>query len=315
MRYLLFLFSLAFAAPAAGQIYIDSYRFGSADLLLDSFPGAAAAYSLRLLDKDYAGNCIMVRRKSNGDSLNIGFSGNYLDTTAMKSFCGSGATDTCYVRVWYDQSGNNFNIRNTVAIEQPRIYANNAFIRNNGDISVFFDGINDRLTNPAASFMNNVGGFSAFIVTLCTDTTQIPNSNLLETIYAGGNARVILAQGRTTALRFGLGGRRVSGDSFQYSVSTTNDDAQLGLIIGLIDYANADLYVYKNTTELVSNLSFQSTGNTDTDLNSQFTLGGRSVSGVDQYKGVVQEAIIYNSYKQTERIGISTNINNFYSIY
>jgi hypothetical protein len=49
------IFLLLFSLSAQGQFIINSYRFGggvSADLLLDSFPGAAAAFSFRKLDKD-----------------------------------------------------------------------------------------------------------------------------------------------------------------------------------------------------------------------------------------------------------------------
>ena len=65
------------------------FALSASNLLPDDYPGAAAAYSLRKLDKDYAGNAIRVRRSNDNTEQDIGFSGNELDTTSLKSFVGS----------------------------------------------------------------------------------------------------------------------------------------------------------------------------------------------------------------------------------
>lgn len=57
-------------------------------LLLDTYPNAALAYSLRKLRTDYLGNAIRVRRSSDNTEQNIGFVGNDLDTTTMLDFVG-----------------------------------------------------------------------------------------------------------------------------------------------------------------------------------------------------------------------------------
>ena len=59
-------------------------------LLLDLYPSAAAAYSVRLLRSAYSGSAIRVRRSSDNTEQDIGFSGGNLDTSALTSFCGSG---------------------------------------------------------------------------------------------------------------------------------------------------------------------------------------------------------------------------------
>lgn len=63
-----------------------------------------AAYSLRRLVEPsvYDGPCIKVRRTSDGELFDVGFSGNDLDTEALLAFAGSG---TCVLDTWYDQSG------------------------------------------------------------------------------------------------------------------------------------------------------------------------------------------------------------------
>jgi hypothetical protein len=58
--------------------------------LLDTYSGAAAAYSLRKLRTAYTGNAIRVRRSSDNTSQDIGFDANgELDTASMLSFVGS----------------------------------------------------------------------------------------------------------------------------------------------------------------------------------------------------------------------------------
>ena len=88
--------------------------------LLDLYPSASVAYSLRRLSSTYTGNAIRVRRSSDNTEQNIGFDafGN-LDTTALTTFC-SGTNG--FVTTWYDQSGNSRNATQTTAANQPQIY-------------------------------------------------------------------------------------------------------------------------------------------------------------------------------------------------
>jgi hypothetical protein len=55
--------------------------------ILDEYPGAAAAYSLRLLNTDYTGDAVVVRRASDNTTQNIGFVDGELDTDALNTFC------------------------------------------------------------------------------------------------------------------------------------------------------------------------------------------------------------------------------------
>jgi len=57
--------------------------------LLDSYSGAAAAYSLRKLNGSYTGSAIRVRRSNDNTTLDVGFDANgNLDTTSMLNFIG-----------------------------------------------------------------------------------------------------------------------------------------------------------------------------------------------------------------------------------
>lgn len=79
----------------------DSYG-----LLLDKYPNAAAAYSLRKLRTEYNGPALTVRKTVNGSvsTKDIYFnSSGILDTEALEAFAPSGANT--YVEKWWDQSG------------------------------------------------------------------------------------------------------------------------------------------------------------------------------------------------------------------
>lgn len=91
---------------------------GGDPLLLDTYTGAAAAYSLKRRRSAYSGASLRVRRSSDSAEQDIGFSGNDLDTTSLLSFVGSGDG---FVTTWYDQSGNGRHATQTTAVSQPQI--------------------------------------------------------------------------------------------------------------------------------------------------------------------------------------------------
>lgn len=103
------------------------------DKLLDTYTGAAAAYSVRLLDKDYSGSCMRIRRDSDDSETDIGFdSSGDLDTSAIATHCGSA---NGYVVTWYDQAnigGTAKNLTQSTSGNQPQIYDGSAVITENG---------------------------------------------------------------------------------------------------------------------------------------------------------------------------------------
>jgi hypothetical protein len=56
--------------------------------LLDTYGGAAAAFSLRKLSSTYGGSAVRVRRSLDNTEQDIGFSGDNLDETALQAFVG-----------------------------------------------------------------------------------------------------------------------------------------------------------------------------------------------------------------------------------
>jgi hypothetical protein len=118
--------------------------------ILDTYSGAAAAYSLRKLSSTYSGSAIRVRRSSDNTEMNIGFnSDGSLNTSALLTFVGSG---NGFVTTWYDQSGNNINANQTVAASQPLIVNSGVLNVVNGKPSVYF---NNKFLNMNFSSVNN----------------------------------------------------------------------------------------------------------------------------------------------------------------
>ena len=91
---------------------------GGATLLLDDYPGALYAYSVRKLRSAYAGSALRVRRSSDNAEQDIGFVGNDLDTSALTTFC-SGTNG--FVKIWYDQTANATDAAQTTTANQPTI--------------------------------------------------------------------------------------------------------------------------------------------------------------------------------------------------
>jgi hypothetical protein len=327
MKKILFTLCLAAALTGArGQIYIDSYRFGAApvsdDLLLDSFPTAALAISLRKLDKDYAGNCITIQ-KDNGDTSNVAFSGNYLDTAAVKTFCGTGAGDSCRVRVWFDQSGNARNFRQDTTARQPLIMINGALTYDNGEISLRFDGTDDRMLIPNSTstfnFLHNGNSSTIFGV------SRFGNSSNPATIYPFFNTHT----GAGTQKGYGLyyydtDGQnnaflRIVSNGFTQAIFASPNNTitpnQINVFYVLSDADNATA-ANRSIAAVNGGATFQGNVETASPTSDNATFDLILGAHTSAYAlAAFQEIVLYDADKSSDRTAIRDNINRFYSIY
>jgi len=95
-------------------------------LLLEDYPGASAAYSLRNLI-DTTTSVVRVRRSS--DNAEQDFTSAEITDGTLATFCSG--TDG-FVAIWYDQSGNSNNAVQTAALTQPKIVSNGNITLLNG---------------------------------------------------------------------------------------------------------------------------------------------------------------------------------------
>lgn len=253
-----------------------------ATLLLDLYPSAAAAYSVRLLKSDYTGSAIRVRRSSDNAEQNIGFTalGN-LDTTALTSFCGSG---NGFVTTWYDQSGNANNAINTTAVNQPQIVSSGSVITQNSKPILKFD-VTDELI---LSNINVSGLDSSFFMTYKKSAL---GDNVV--LYNSGSSYWWLNYG--TDQYYGNMNKIIA------PLDTTN----YMLVSASMDY-NVSLKWYKDNT-LLSN---QTSGFVNGQQLS--ILFGTAFSRKESFSS---EIILYAFDNAANLNGINTNINTYYAIY
>ena len=286
--------SVYLGTNAVQKVYLGANEvWSSYAYLLNDYSGAAAAYSLRLLRSAYTGDAIRVRRASDNTEQDIGFVANELDTSALTTFCSG--TDG-FVKTWYDQSGNGYDATQTTSANQPQIVSSGSVITENGKPSAQFDGSNDFLTSSGfgtgeqrsvffAMRGNGDGsGYENYFIFLANLPSNLGNFMQL---YSTDYTSVAINNFPTASLDI---------------TSTTALDTQQ--IVSLLKTSTTS-NIYQNSINTGSGSGSQS-------LENQLSIGNFSTNFAF-FK--MQEMIIYNADQSSNRTGIETNINNFYSIY
>jgi hypothetical protein len=263
--------------------------------LLDDYPGAAAAYSLRLLDKDYTGDAIRVRRASDNTEQDIGFTtdGDF-DTTALATFC-SGTNG--FVKVWYDQSGNGNDAEQTSTSQQPKIYdSSTGTITDGGLPAVDCDyTTNTSLSNTSPTGFDNMDDFTLVIA---ANFTLLENFDYNFTLVDTAGLDVILRNQDTTSFR---------AVAFSPGSGAITVGSSVGRHVVFAGYgSNAQLSIDASTTTGTINISAY--GTSDVLYINKLNTGSNA-------KAKYHEIICYPSDQSTNRTDIETNINDYYSIY
>jgi len=263
--------------------------------LLDTYPTAAAAYSLRKLRTAYTGSAIRVRRTDLTES-DIGFNANgNLDTTALLAFTGTGVLDNGFVTTWYDQSGNGHNATQTTAINQPQIVSSGSVILENSKPSIEFIGANSTQLRNASLTTIDFKNATSFIVISPIDlvsTTQPFNLNINPRWYAP-----ITRNDGNTYFGYNL-------SAFALLSEATSATMKLYTM-------NADATNVEGFTNSVS----KGTVGSAVGFSDRMELGASDLTRVNPYSGFISECIVYNFEQSSNRTGIESNINDFYTIY
>jgi hypothetical protein len=282
----------------AGQLPTQLGLIGSEDiesLLLDFYPNAAAAYSVRKLRNAYTGNAIRVRRTDSAEQ-NIGFtSAGNLDTTALLAFTGTGVLDNGFITTWYDQSGNARNATQATALSQPQIVNSGNLNTMNLLSAIKFDGINDRLTLSISIPSQNT--YSVFAVGFVNSS-----ASGADMLIGGPN---------------GSAGFRFDGGSPNGKITITR--------VNQVDIINANTPSNQQTlgTFLTNNSNSKAYTNgvlrgTGAVVNQTAvinTIGDESTIFGQPYLGNMQEIVLYTTDQSIDQTGIETNINTYYAIY
>lgn len=259
--------------------------------LLDTYSGAAVAYSLRLLRGDYEGNCIRVRRADDNAEQNIGFRNNELDTSTLESFSLGG---DCFVVTWFDQSDNETpnNATQNSASLQPKIVSSGTTISLNSQPAINGDGTDDAF--ELSSSIGLSSGYSIFQV------NQVPSENP----YGITISSVSTANASGIYIFNGLFRVKIDDSNKDTYAAEGNKGAQY-LWESFVDSSN-NLQSFRNSNAYGSQIS-------DVTETFDFEKIGTNL-GVNSFE-YFQELIVYNSDQSSNRSGIETNINDHYSIY
>lgn len=135
------------AVTLAPSLFVDDDTFFSptvaVGLLLDNITATVtAAYSFRRLRRAYAGPACRIRRDSDQDELDIGFSGDDFDTATAAGHIGGGSG---FIVAMYDQTVNGEDISQVTSTRQPAYSAAGM----NGLPTADFDGADDCLFRAA----------------------------------------------------------------------------------------------------------------------------------------------------------------------
>ena len=268
--------------------------------LLNEYPNAAAAYSLRLLDNTYTGDAIRVRRASDNTEQDIGFVGEDLNTSALTTFC-SGTNG--FVKTWYDQSGNARDATQSTAAQQPQIVSSGSVINLNSKPTLQFNN-NQILTR--ASF--NLSQISIF--TVINKYTMNNYGGYLRNVTSSGVSFAVLS--KDSNAWFSQCVRFLNGaDQSPYVARSTSKTLPTGQYLENWIFNNSIQQFYENNSSVTTN-----TGASNWPGVLSFAMGSTSYDGIGaNSKNEIQEMIIYDADQSTNRTGISTNINSIYGIY
>ena len=254
--------------------------------LLDTYPNAAAAYSVRLLRTGYVDSAMRVRRAvAPFDEQDIGFTADgSLDEAAIVAF---GSGDELLVSAWYDQSGQSRHATQVTPGSQPQIYNGTAVLTLNGKPS-----INQRTDNYNGTFTLTGLTSSTLTVIQVVDTSDSAGGSSTNTGRALSSGSVVAAFRAQMFLFQGIA----------LFAATSKPSAQT---LGMWFFKATD-EGYQNGTQVI-------TGNAGTSAPSSVqTILGQSTN--IRVCVATQELIIYESDQTSNRTGIETNIDDYYQI-
>jgi len=252
--------------------------------VLDDYPGATAAYSLRRLSSSWTGPAIRVKRQFTFDELDIGFKTNGdIDTEAMIDFSGGDAA--LFVSTIYDQTGNGFHAVSEQTFG-PRIINTIATpVLLEGKISMVFDGVNDETLSTDLLFE--------------FDNTDFLVNAVYGGVFGGSNALAMGTLGTVPRLYF---------QSYKWAYNTLNTMTWTD-----VTAQNVMQYQVNGATQeaFSNNVTLGTATEAQQDFGpADFRLG--RIGSSTFMDGKLQEVIIYTSNQVDNRIGIYENMNSYW---
>jgi len=259
--------------------------------LLDEFTGVDAAYSLRELSESWEGQDVVLVRRDVDDAEQA-FNANEILDGSLASYCSSSVA--CYVKTWYDQSGNGQDLTISGHTYQPIIYIIGSVVTLGG-----LPTLQNQTTNASTSLVESSfsGSSSSSIAVVGQFNTDGGTDKIMLRGDSNGEYIGVFQDGGTsTTLDNGIGGGTPShyknGSFFVQSGSTYDADYAW-------DNAVGEHFLYFITGDLSGWTNF------------------KLAYGVSGFRAIdyMQEIIIWNTDRSSDRSSIEDAINSHYSIY
>ena len=269
-------YTLGGAAEAARNTLINTYGWTITDGgglfvgLLDTYPNASAAYSLRDLASESVGSAV-VRVRRSSDNTEQDFTAAEITNGTLTTF--TGANDG-FVATWYDQSGNSNNAAQSTAISQAKIVDGGLLTYIDGTTpSLYFEQSERRhyaftgASYPISFFavkkgINNTQTYQYTIGTALTRGLRAVNENYANnTPFAVSNLYVNNQLGETNSLQYhSINYCNATGDNILDRIGTSRTSSAY----------STGMYI----TEFIVYPSDQSANRTgiETNINTEYTI-------------------------------------------
>jgi len=295
--------------------------------LLFDYPDAAAAYSVRQLAntaplsmrvrRDTAGGTgdddeadvlfdftltdptISLDSRINNPSAGVASTtlGEFLNATGYTDVDSLGTVADGFCDTWYDQSGNGIDAEQTVPGNQPQIFDSASptdLIQENGKPSVQFDGTNDNLQTSSSSW-STAGDLAYFMVMKTTTTSPQEIWN---------------TRGGTRSFNASL------TSTFNHAVYSTSSETSIAGTATLFQCLQT---LNKDGSNMSQYLDGTLTNSDSSAINANTAsavagIGARSSFPTRYLNGSFQEIIHYPVKQTSNRTGIESNIDTYFSI-
>jgi hypothetical protein len=289
------------ATNAGGSANATSNALTVVNTLLDVYPSASSAYSVRLLRAARYNNALLRgRRSSDNAEVDIFVDSNYqLSLNSNITSRTSGTTlgtwagaNSVFVTTWYDQSGNNNNATQTTAANQPSIVVSGVLQTDLGKAALTFSGT----TNLQAT-VNWTNLFSTYTVARLNSLSPAVQAYFRDNGAVNSTGVIAFNAPRVDTYRV-----RTS------VVSLSQTNAAFGITTKLITLASDTTtgYAYLNNALQASNAVSGNVG----------TIMYIAANGIGNTGGIVGPMSEWITYPSNSNLSlINTNINTFYGIY
>jgi hypothetical protein len=268
--------------------------------LLDIYPGAAAAYSLRNLQGRSGKDSAVVRVRRSGGNTESDFTATQVSDGSLAAWVGVG--NNGFVRTWYDQSGNNQHLNQATNSAQPLIVSNGAVVSDDGKPAVQTDGTSHYMQSPNGA----LGSVTSFYIAAVGSITADDNRS----IFAASNGGYSITNQWLTVRRSG------GFVNFRHARLGVNTN------IDLSDTGAKSLFQFLRSETSLSAWVNSETSTTTVPSDALSLSAEIDFRAIDNFgslvqpsPGLTQELIAYATDQSTNRAAIEANINAHYNIF